>query len=69
MPKKDFSQIALDVVRQATGESPKPASSPKSVARQRAGVKGGSSRATKLTDAQRSEIAQLGAQARWKKTT
>jgi hypothetical protein len=25
MPKKDFSQIAFDVVRRATGEAPKPA--------------------------------------------
>lgn len=23
MPRKDFSQVALDVVRQATGEAPK----------------------------------------------
>ena len=23
MPRKDFSQVALDVVRQATGETPK----------------------------------------------
>jgi hypothetical protein len=23
MPKKDFTQVALDVVRQATGEAPK----------------------------------------------
>ena len=68
MPRKDFSQIALDVVRQATGEAPKPVPTPKRVAKQKAGSKGGASRATKLTDVQRSEIAQLGAQARWKKT-
>lgn len=29
MPKKDFSQIALDVVQQATGEKPKQAPEPK----------------------------------------
>jgi hypothetical protein len=29
MPKKDFSQIAFDVVRRATGEATKPAPAPK----------------------------------------
>ena len=29
MPKKDFSQIAFDVVQRATGEAPKPAPAPK----------------------------------------
>jgi hypothetical protein len=28
MPKKDFSQIAFDVVRQAAGEAPKPTPKP-----------------------------------------
>ena len=28
MPKKDFSQIAFEVVRRATGEAPKPAPAP-----------------------------------------
>ena len=28
MPKKDFSQIAFDVVRKATGEAPKDAPKP-----------------------------------------
>ena len=28
MPKKDFTQIALDVVRKATGEAPKDAPNP-----------------------------------------
>lgn len=28
MPKKDFSQVAFDVVRRATGEVPKPAPMP-----------------------------------------
>jgi len=28
MPKKDFSQIAFQVVQQATGEAPKPAPAP-----------------------------------------
>lgn len=29
MPKKDFSQIAFEVVQRATGEAPKPAPAPK----------------------------------------
>lgn len=29
MPRKDFSQIALDVVRRATGEAPAPEPKPK----------------------------------------
>ena len=28
MPKKDFSQVAFDVVRRAIGEAPKPAPTP-----------------------------------------
>lgn len=28
MPKKDFTQVAFDVVQQATGEAPKPAPAP-----------------------------------------
>ena len=29
MPKKDFSQVAFDVVQRANGQGPKPAPSPK----------------------------------------
>ena len=67
--RKDFSQAALSVLQQATGEKPKPepltgrkASSAKS------GKKGGAARAASLTPEQRSEIAQLAANARWKKS-
>jgi len=28
MPKKDFTQVAFDVVQRATGEAPKPAPAP-----------------------------------------
>lgn len=63
--RRDFTQVALDVVRQATGEALKPA--PVRVAKQKGGVKGAASRAAKLTDEQRSEIARVAAQARWKK--
>jgi hypothetical protein len=67
MTRKDFTQIALDVVRQATGEVPKPAPSPLKAARQKAGVKGAASRAKTLTPEQRADIARTAAQARWKK--
>ena len=70
MTRKDFSQAAFDVVRQATGELPQPAPkpSPVTVARKKAGMKGGPSRAANLTPEQRSEIARTAAQARWKKS-
>lgn len=65
--RKDFTQVALDVVRQATGEAPKPAQSPKQKAARKGGLKGGAERAAKLTPDQRAEIARVAAQARWKK--
>jgi hypothetical protein len=67
MPRKDFTQTALDVFKQATREVPKPAPSPMKVARKKAGAKGGASRAASLTPEQRAEIARTAAQARWKK--
>lgn len=66
--RKDFTQIALDVVRQATGETTKPAPTPKQVATSKGGVKGGAMRAARLTPEQRAEIARVAAQARWKKS-
>jgi hypothetical protein len=67
MPRKDFTQIALDVVRQATGEVPKTAPSPVKVARAKAGGKGGTRRAATLTPEQRADIARTASQVRWKK--
>ena len=68
MPKKDFSQIAFDVVKQATGEAPKPApENERQKNSRKGGLKGGSARATKLTPEQRSEIAKKAAQGRWSK--
>lgn len=67
MPRKDINEIAFGVVQQATGEVPKPVESAKAKAGRKGGVKGGASRATALTPEQRSEIARLAAQARWKK--
>jgi hypothetical protein len=67
MPRKDFTQVAFDVVQQATGEAVKPEESAKAKAGRKGGRKGGASRATALTAEQRSEIAKKAAGARWKK--
>jgi hypothetical protein len=71
----DFTVTARRVVEQAIGEkldgSPLDKSAPSgrvSAARRASGRKGGPSRAKKLTAAQRSEIARVAAEARWKKS-
>ena len=69
MPRKDFSQIAFDVVQQAIGEvAPEPIDDKKKAAQEsgrRGGLKGGTARATALTPEQRSEIAKKAAAKRW----
>lgn len=56
--RRDFTQIAFNIVQQATGEAePTP---------ELTGKKGGKTMAEKLTPKQRSEIAKKAAQARWK---
>jgi hypothetical protein len=65
--RKDFTQTALDVVRQATGEVTAPPLSKKQERGRKGGLKGGVSRAVTLTPEQRSDIARVAAQARWKK--
>jgi len=68
MPKKDLNQLAYSIVRQATGEEPKPPEeSAKAKAGRSGGLKGGASRAASLTPEQRAEIAKKAAAARWKK--
>ncbi|WP_090957435.1 histone H1 [Nitrosospira sp. Nsp18] len=72
-PRKDFTQIAFDVVRNATGEAEpqEPIDEKKKAAQEsgrRGGLKGGKARASKLTPKQREQIARTAAQARWKKT-
>lgn len=61
MPKKDFSQIAFDVVQRATGEAPK---TPEPTAKQEAGRKGGlnvgKARVDQLTVEQQRELAMRG---------
>jgi hypothetical protein len=73
MPKrssKDVNQIAVDVLRAATGEpgplTPKGKKNPAAVALGRlGGLKGGKARAEKLSKAKRAEIARAAAKARW----
>jgi hypothetical protein len=71
--KKDFSQIALDVVGAATHSplnlpSAPPKKNPAAVALGRLGAsKGGVSRAKKLSASKRSQIAKKAANARWSK--
>ena len=68
MPKKDFTQIAFDVVRQATGEASRPAPpTERQVNSRKGGLKGGASRMSELTPEQRSALAAKAAKARWKK--
>jgi hypothetical protein len=65
--KADVIGNAVLVMKIATGEVVDAA--PKgSDGNRKGGLKGGKARAAKLTPAQRSEIAQLAAQARWKKS-
>lgn len=68
--RKDFTQIAFDVVARATGEAPAaPDVDPKKKAAiesgRKGGQKGGTARAKKLTAEERSEIAKKAAEARW----
>lgn len=68
--RKDFTQIAFDVVQQATGEAERKTELTGMKADSRkGGLAGGKARAEKLTAEKRSEIAKLAANVRWKKTT
>lgn len=70
---RDINQLAAFLVDQATNED-KPQTEEQPQKNQAAvelgrlgGLKGGKARADKLTSEQRSEIAKIAAQARWKK--
>lgn len=73
---RDISQLAADIVKEATQGKPKPKPEPEPDTRdpaavelgRKGGLKGGKARATKLTPEKRSEIAKLAAAARWKKS-
>ncbi len=67
--RKDFTQIAYSIVQRVTGAVADPIIPPKKKAAvesgKRGGLKGGVSRAKKLTAKRRSEIAKKAAKARW----
>jgi hypothetical protein len=69
---RDFSQAAKLVVDIPSGQvedrEPTPEEQGKTAAAVARGTKGGRARAMKLTPEQRSEIARLAAQTRWKKS-
>ncbi len=82
--KRDFSQVAFDLVAKLTGEKPKPEEKSsvsaaldnealrKEVMREmgrRGGKKGGAARATALSPEERSRIAQTAAAKRWAKSS
>jgi ABC-type phosphate/phosphonate transport system ATPase subunit len=71
--KKDINVLASQIVEEATGEAAsKPENStknPAAVALGRlGGLKGGKARASKLSPAQRTEIARKAAKSRWLKS-
>jgi hypothetical protein len=66
--RKDFTQVAFNIVQQATGEiEPTPELTGKKADSSKGGKKGGKARADKLTPEQRSDIAKKAATVRWKK--
>ena len=67
MPKKDFTQVAFAVVQQATGEAPKPTTTPRQENRRKGGLKGGVSRMNSLTADEKTDLAKKASAARWKK--
>ena len=65
--RRDFTQVAFAIVQEATGEAPSTKLTGKKADSSKGGKKGGKARADKLTPKQRSEIAKIAAEARWKK--
>ena len=64
---RDVNQLAKLIVDLSTGEAKDIAETERVVAGRSGGLKGGAARAKKLSAEQRSDIARLAAQARWKK--
>ncbi len=58
---------AVHIMRIATGEIEDETANPAKAQMRKGGLKGGKARAMKLTPKQRSEIAKIAAEARWKK--
>lgn len=65
---RDPNQLAKLMVDLATGEQCDPEMTAAQVKASKGGRTGGKARAASLTPAERSEIASIAAQARWKKT-
>jgi hypothetical protein len=66
---RDTNQLAKFIIDVATGDVPAILpETPKTARARKGGVKGGAARAKALSPEQRSEIAHLAAQARWKKS-
>jgi hypothetical protein len=66
MPKKDFTQVAYDVVRRATGEVAPVKQTKRQEAGRKGGLKGGKARMDALTPAERTALAHKGVVARKK---
>ncbi len=67
-PVQAAHQVYLEIIGEAPIPEPEPEKNPAAIARGRSGgAVGGSARAAKLTPKQRSDIARIAAQARWKK--
>jgi hypothetical protein len=64
---EDMNEIAFRVIQEATGQRPKGKKPGEPTPGRAGGLKGGRVRASRLTAAQRSEIARVAALARWKK--
>lgn len=64
----DVIGTAIRVAKIATGEEQETARRAESEANRKGGLKGGNARAKSLSPKQRSEIARLAAEARWKKS-
>jgi hypothetical protein len=70
-PKRDFMQVAREIVEQSIGEKmdgsslPEHKESARAIAGRSGGIKGGKARAAKLTEAERKNIAKKAALKRW----
>lgn len=71
MPRKDFTQIAFDVVQRAIGAVTDPSVDAKKKAAidsgRKGGLRGGKARAKKLPAKRRKQIAKKAAHVRWAK--
>lgn len=67
MTRKDLNQTAFSVVQQATGEqAAPPAPTERQLNSRKGGLSGGKARASALSSEERSNIAKLAAEARWR---